>query len=125
MLSIGRREFITLLGGGAAWPLAARAQQPERMRRIGVLYSYAEADKEAVAHMAAFRGALQKAGWADGHNIRIEYRGALTEESRQRFAKELVALQPDFILSGGTSTSRRRGHLDSTCLRPCSPAPTR
>ena len=103
MLGIGRREFITLLGGGAAWPLAARAQQPERMRRIGVLYSYAEADKEAVAHMAAFRGALQKAGWADGHNIRIEYRGALTEESRQRFAKELVALQPDFILSGGTA----------------------
>ena len=75
-----RREFITLLGGAAAaWPLAARAQQRERLRRIGVLYSYAKADKEAVAHMAAFREALQKAGWADGHNIRIDYRGALND----------------------------------------------
>ncbi len=87
----------------AAWPLAARAQQPERVRRIGVLYSYAETDKEALAHMAAFREELQKTGWTDGHNIRIDYRGALNEESRQRFAKELVALQPDFILSGGTA----------------------
>ena len=102
-----RREFITVLGGAAvAWPLAARAQQPARMRRIGVLYPFAETDKEALAHIAAFRGGLQKAGWADGHNIRIEYRGALTEESRQRFAKELVALQPDFILSGGHSAHR-------------------
>jgi putative tryptophan/tyrosine transport system substrate-binding protein len=101
---VRRREFITLLGGAAvSSPLVARAQQPARMRRIGVLYSYAEADKEAVAHMAAFREALQKAGWADGHNIRIDYRGALNDESRQRFAKELVALQPDLILSGGTA----------------------
>jgi putative tryptophan/tyrosine transport system substrate-binding protein len=99
-----RREFITLLGGAVAgWPLAARAQQPARIRRIGVLYPFAETDKEALAHIAAFREGLQKAGWADGHNIRIDYRAALTEESRQRFAKELVALQPDFILSGGTA----------------------
>ena len=98
-----RRQFVTLLGCAAAWPMAAGAQQGDRVRRIGVLYSYAEADKEAVAHMAAFREALQKAGWADGHNIRIDYRGALNDEFRRRFAKELVALQPDLILSGGTA----------------------
>ena len=101
-----RRDFITLLGGaGAAWPLAARAQQPDRVRRIGVLYAYPETDQEALAHVAAFREGLQKAGWAEGRNIRIDYRGAPTEEPRQRFAKELVALQPDLILSGGTATT--------------------
>ncbi len=101
-----RRDFITLLGGaGAVWPLAARAQQPDRVRRIGVLYAYPETDQEALAHVAAFREGLQKAGWAEGRNIRIDYRGAPTEEPRQRFAKELVALQPDLILSGGTAAT--------------------
>lgn len=101
-----RREFITLLGGvAAAWPVAARAQQPARMRHIGVLYPFAETDREALAHIATFREGLQKAGWTDGHNIRIDYRGALTEESRQRFAKELVVLQPDLMLSAGTAAT--------------------
>ena len=101
-----RRDFITLLGGAAAtWPVVARAQQPDRVRRIGVLYAYPETDQEALAHVAAFREGLQKAGWADGRNIRIVYRGASTEEPRQRFAKELVALQPDLILSGGTAAT--------------------
>ena len=72
-----RREFITLLGGAAAaWPLAARAQQPERMRRIGVLMGYAESDRKGQARVAAFREELQKLGWTEGRNIRIDTRWA-------------------------------------------------
>ena len=102
-----RREFITLLGGAAAtWPLAARAQQPERMRRIGVLMGYAENDREGQAFVAAFREGLQKLGWAEDRNIRIDFRWAASDvESMQRFAKELVALQPDLILSNNTPTT--------------------
>jgi putative ABC transport system substrate-binding protein len=104
---MNRREFITLLGGAAAvWPVAARAQQPERMRRIGVLMGYAESDPEGQASFAAFRGGLQKLGWTEGRNILIDTRwGALDAESRQRFAKELVALQPDLILSANSATT--------------------
>ena len=70
-----RREFITLLGGvSAAWPLAARAQQTERVRRIGVLMGYAESDLDAQAKVAAFRAGLQKLGWAEGRNIQIDTR---------------------------------------------------
>ena len=102
-----RREFITLLGGAAAWPLAARAQQPDRMRRIGVLMGFAESDPEAQAYVAAFREGLQKLGWTEGRNIRIDTRWAAPAdaESMQRFAKELVALQPDLILSHNTPTT--------------------
>jgi putative ABC transport system substrate-binding protein len=102
-----RREFIILLGGAAlAWPLAARAQQPDRVRRIGVLMAFAESDPEAQAWVAAFREGLQKLGWAEGRNIRIDTRwGALDSDSRQRFAKELVALQPGLILSSVTPTT--------------------
>jgi putative tryptophan/tyrosine transport system substrate-binding protein len=104
---VRRRAFITLLGGAAAWPLAARAQQPERMRRIGVLMGYAESDPEAQAQIAAFRDGLQKLGWPEGSNIRIDTRWAAPAdaESMQRFAKELVALQPDLILSSTTPTT--------------------
>jgi putative ABC transport system substrate-binding protein len=99
-----RREFITLLGGAAVWPLGARAQRSERMRRIGVLMGYAESDREAQAYVAAFREGLQKFGWTEGRSIRIDTRWATTNdaESRQRSAGELVALQPDVILSHGT-----------------------
>ena len=99
-----RREFITLLGGAAvAWPLAARAQQPDRMRRIGVLMGYAESDREGQANVAAFRGGLQKLGWTEGRNIRLDTRWAAAEaDLMQRFAKELVALQPDLILTQNT-----------------------
>ena len=102
---IGRREFVAGLGGLAvAWPLAARAQQSERMRRIGVLIGYAESDRQGQAFVAAFRDELQKLGWTEGRNIRIDTRWVAPgdAESRQRSAKELVALQPDLILSHGT-----------------------
>src|SRR5262252_3224760 len=100
-----RRQFITLLGGmGAVWPFAARAQQGQRVRRIGVLMGYAESDLEVQAHIAAFREGLQKLGWTEGRNTVIDTRWAAPEdaESRRRFAKELVALQPDVILSNTT-----------------------
>jgi putative ABC transport system substrate-binding protein len=107
MLDVRRREFIAALGGmAAAWPLAARAQQPERMRRVGVLMSASETDPEYRAYVAAFREGLQKLGWTEGRNIRIDTRWAATDvESLQRFAKELVALQPDLILTQGTPTT--------------------
>jgi putative tryptophan/tyrosine transport system substrate-binding protein len=103
-----RRDFITLLGGAAAaWPLAARAQQPERMKRIGVLMGYPENDSEAQTKIAAFQDGLQKLGWTEGRNTRIDTRWATPAdaESVERFAKELVALQPDLILSSTTPTT--------------------
>jgi putative ABC transport system substrate-binding protein len=102
-----RREFITLLSGvTAAWPLAARAQQPERMRRIGILMSLAETDAEAQARVAAFREELHALGWAEGRNVRIDVRWAASNTALMKeFAKELVALQPDLILSHNTPTT--------------------
>ena len=99
-----RREFITLLGGTAAtWPLAARAQQTERMRRIGVLTFSAESDQEGQSSVAAFREELAKLGWVEGRNSQIEIRWAAADvEVMKRFAKELVALQPDLILTSST-----------------------
>jgi ABC-type uncharacterized transport system substrate-binding protein len=96
-----RREFITLLGGAAAaWPLAARAQQPERMRRIGVLIPLAESDPEARSVVAAFVPGLHELGWMDGRNVRIDYRWAGGDAQRiQSFAKELVELKPDLIVA--------------------------
>jgi putative tryptophan/tyrosine transport system substrate-binding protein len=105
---VKRREFITLLGGAAAaWPLAARAQQGERMRRIGVLMGYAESNVEGQAFVAAFREELLKLGWAEGRNLRSEYRWAPPgdAEATRRFAKELVALQPNLILAHNTATT--------------------
>jgi putative tryptophan/tyrosine transport system substrate-binding protein len=90
-----RRTFIKLLGGAAAWPLAAHAQQPERMRLIGMLMGFAESDHEAQSWVAAFREELQKLGWTEGRNIEIDTRWAAADvELMKRFAKELVALQP-------------------------------
>ena len=102
-----RREFITLLGGAAAWPLLARAQQPERMRRIGVLMGFLENDSDAQVWVAAFREGLQKLGWVEDRNIRFDTRWASPDdaEARQRSAKELVALRPDLILSQVTPTT--------------------
>ena len=98
-----RRAFITLLGGAAAaWPVAARAQQPERMRRIGVLIGLAEDDPETKARLVGFRQGLEKRGWSEGHNVRIDYRFAPGGAQVQVLAKELVALQPDAIFASGT-----------------------
>jgi putative ABC transport system substrate-binding protein len=100
-----RREFITLLGGAAAiWPLAAGAQQPDRVRRIGVLIALAESDPEAQTRAAAFRDGLQKLGWTEGHNIRIDYRWAADADHLQTYAAELVGLTPDVILGGSSAT---------------------
>jgi ABC-type uncharacterized transport system substrate-binding protein len=99
-----RREFISLLGGAvAAWPLAARAQQGGAMRRIGVLMNLAADHPEAQARRAAFQHALQQLGWADGSNVRIDYRWAADDAGRlRRYAAELVALAPDVILANAT-----------------------
>jgi ABC-type uncharacterized transport system substrate-binding protein len=96
-----RRDFITLLGGAAVtWPLAVRAQQSERVRRIGLLTGYAESDPEGQSPVAAFRQSLRQLGWIEGRNIRIDYRWAAGKVDRlQNFAKELVDLQPDVVLA--------------------------
>src|SRR5262245_10902032 len=100
---IQRRELIVTLGGAAAWPLAASAQQAERMRRIGVLMAFAEDDREYQANLTAFQEELQKLGWIEGRNVQIDYRwAALDAELIQRFARELIALQPDVILSSSS-----------------------
>ncbi len=101
-----RREFITLLGGAAvAWPLKARAQQPERVRRIGVLMSTSADDPEGQARNAAFLQGLQQLGWIDGRNVRIETRWGAGDADRIRgHAVELAALAPDVILAAGTAT---------------------
>ena len=101
-----RREFITLLGGAAvAWPLAARAQQPERMRRVGVLMNTAADSADGKARYEAFVQGLQQLGWTDGRNARLDVRWAAGDPERiRRYAAELVALAPDVILAtGGTN----------------------
>jgi putative ABC transport system substrate-binding protein len=104
-----RREFITLLGGAAAgWPRAARAQQPDRMRRIGVLNSLAADDAEGQARLAAFLQVLQQSGWTVGRNLRIDTRwSAGNADEIRKYAAELVALAPDVILAAGGATVGR------------------
>ena len=96
-----RRDFIKVIGGGAvAWPLAARAQQLERMRRVGVLMGYPEGDKQAQAGVSALRKGLQNLGWIEGQNIQSDYRWAGPDPDKARtFAKELVGMSPDVIVS--------------------------
>ena len=97
-----RRQFITLLGGAGAWPLSVQAQQPERMRRIGVLMSLAADEPEMKARLAAFLQGLQHLGWTDGRNLRIDTRSTAGDAERiRRYAAELVALAPDVILASG------------------------
>jgi putative ABC transport system substrate-binding protein len=104
---VKRREFITLIGGATAWPLAARAQQPGGMRRIGVLMINPESDPEGEAWVRIFREELQKLGWTEGRNIRIDIRWAAPGDvdAMPRLAKEFVAQQPDLILSQGTPST--------------------
>ncbi len=103
-INIARRKFIAALGGTAfAWPLAARGQQADRMRRVGVLESRAADDPEGKARLAVFRQGLQELGWTDGRNMRIDYRWAAADADRYRtYAAELVALAPDVILASAS-----------------------
>ena len=99
---INRREAITLLGGAAAWPLAARAQQGDRVRRIGVLTGADENDPLVKSRFSAFTQALAALGWTDGRNVRMELRGHRGDINLIReLAQELVGLQPDIILTSG------------------------
>src|SRR5271154_1573333 len=101
-----RREFIALLGGAAALPVAARAQQSERVRLIGVLVAFAESDAAGQSEVAGFRDALKKLGWTEGDNLRIESRWGAGEVGRiKTFAKELVDLRPDAIFALTTSAT--------------------
>ncbi len=94
-----RREFITMLGSAAAWPLAARAQQGERMRHIGALMAQAEDDPDRGVRIAALAQGLQQLGWTIGGNVRIDYRWATSDVERYRYAAELVALKPDVLFA--------------------------
>jgi putative ABC transport system substrate-binding protein len=102
---VNRREFITLVGGAAAWPLAARAQQPDRMRRIGLLMNFAADDPSGQTRLLAFAQALAQSGWTDGRNVQIDIRWAAGNPDRiRRYAAELVALASDVILASGGTT---------------------
>jgi putative tryptophan/tyrosine transport system substrate-binding protein len=100
-----RREFITVLGGAAAWPMVARAQQAQRMRRIGALMPGTADDAEYQARMAAFQQGLQQLGWTDGRDMQIDIRWAAGDaDVIRKYAAELIALAPDVILAPGSST---------------------
>ena len=102
-MTMRRRQFIALVGGAVAWPAAARAQQPERVRRIGVLLPYIERDAQAQARVTAFLAALQERGWTDGRNVGIEFRYAEGQPDRlPALAAELIQRGVDVILTAGT-----------------------
>src|SRR6516164_8448692 len=104
-VTIGRRDLLAALGGAAAaWPFAARAQQPDRVRRIGVLMSMVESDPRGLEFITAFAQGLAELGWTVGRNVRIEYRwGAGDLDRFRRYAAELVALSPDVVLASAGS----------------------
>jgi putative tryptophan/tyrosine transport system substrate-binding protein len=126
MLDLRRRQFISLLGGAsAAWPLVARAQQPQQMRRIGVLMGWNETDGEAQSNLAAFVQALQQLGWTDGRNMRIDYRWSNGDVNRMQISsKELPGSAPDAILAHTTPVTAalqretRTADRICSCLRP-------
>jgi putative ABC transport system substrate-binding protein len=98
-----RREFISVVGGAAAWPLAARAQQAKQLLRIGVLLGINESDPDAKARIAAFVEGLQQLGWTHGANVRIDYHWAGSDPERnRRYATELAGMQPDVIWTTGS-----------------------
>jgi ABC-type uncharacterized transport system substrate-binding protein len=112
---MGRREFVALLGGAAAWPLAAQAQQGERIWRIGIITSFAEGDRASQPRLTAFRERLQQLGWTEGRNIRMDVRwGAGDAEQTRRYAAELVALAPDVILASGSPSVAALQHATRT-----------
>jgi len=100
---VKRREFMTLVGGATAWPLAARAQQGEQVRRIGMLFGQTPNDPAVLPRIAAFRQALQQWGWTEGRNLRIDTRWSSDNaDDTRKYAAELVGFVPDVILSSGT-----------------------
>jgi putative tryptophan/tyrosine transport system substrate-binding protein len=104
---VKRREFIRLLGSAAAWPLAVRAQQPDRMRRVAVLINFAESDPGGQKRLAAFREVLQRRGWQIGTNLQIDYRWDVSNPERAQAATaKLMGLAPDVILANGTNALR-------------------
>jgi putative tryptophan/tyrosine transport system substrate-binding protein len=108
-----RRDFIAGIGGAAAWPVAAKAQQGDRMRRVGVLMASDENDAEAKANLSGFTQGLAELGWTNGRNVRMDFRWAPTSVDRMRmFAKEMVDLQPEVILA-----TRLRRSLHSSTRR--------
>ena len=117
-----RREFITLLGSVAAWPIAARAQQPDRMRLIGVLIAYAQNNSTAQSWLAAFRAALATLGWTEGSNLRMELRwSAADADVMRKLAKELVDLRPNAIF-GVTTPAIGALARETTTIPTCSRA---
>ena len=101
-----RREFVAFLGSAAVWPLAARAQQRERMRRIGILVNYSATDPQVQARNAAFLQGLQQLGWTVGQNIQLDYRwSGGAEDATQKYAAELVSLAPDVIFASGSAAA--------------------
>src|SRR5262245_36435655 len=110
-----RRSFLTLLGASAAaWPMAARAQQDLRVRRVGALMGFVEGDPEGQARMVLVRDALRKLGWVDGRNLRIVYRWAVDPMLTATYAKYLVELQPDVLFSTSTPSTRALQQLTRT-----------
>lgn len=110
-----RRAFITALGGAAAWPLTARAQQPARMRRVGVLMNLAADDPQSQARSTAFVQGLQQLGWTDGRNVQIDFRWAAGNAARfLQYAQELVALAPDVILASASPAVAALQHTTRT-----------
>ena len=111
-----RRGFITLMGGAAAWPVAAPAQQADRVRRIGVLTYLAAADPDLPPRVTAFSRGLQELGWIDGRNLRIEYRfGAGNTDRYRDYAAELISLGPDVILVSSGSRFGRCAKNNPNC----------
>jgi putative ABC transport system substrate-binding protein len=113
-----RRDFITFLGGAAAWPLAARAQQGDRVRRIGVLHPGDENNSAWKPRISTFTQALADLGWTDGRNVRMDLRWTGDDTNRMRaLARELVGLQPDIILTNGTPVTAALGRTSGPCIR--------
>jgi putative tryptophan/tyrosine transport system substrate-binding protein len=113
-IDLSRRKFIVAVGGAASWPLAARAQQLERMLRVGVLMPYREDDLNAKGWLSEFTQSLQGLGWTDGRNVRLDVRWAASDDGLRIAAKDLVDLQPDVILVIGTSATTALHRLTQT-----------
>jgi hypothetical protein len=111
-----RREFITLLGGAAAWPLATQAQQSGKMRRVGVLMNLAAEDPESLRRVTAFVQGLQELGWTVGRNLQIDYRWGVDTDRIRKNAAELIALAPD-VRTMASAAGKKRALRPVVCMR--------